>query len=117
MGFPKGRSGSSPLWSNTRIKTRVRYNLIAIRVVHSLLKRLSPGTGYSYAETWIVGWLPKETTMKLTVDGLGPPLDHNLTSTVYLGYGFQAECLGKFRTESTMAADSQYDVIIRGHGG
>ncbi len=30
MGFPKGRSGSSPLWSNAGSKPRVRYNLIAL---------------------------------------------------------------------------------------
>jgi hypothetical protein len=36
--------------------------------VHSPLKRLSPGTSYSYRETWVVGWLPKETTME-TISG------------------------------------------------
>ncbi len=29
MGFPKGRSGSSSLWSTTGFKPRGRYNLIA----------------------------------------------------------------------------------------
>ena len=32
--------------------------------VHSPLKRIRPGSSYSYKETWTIGWLPKETTLE-----------------------------------------------------
>ncbi len=38
MGFPKGRSGSSSLWSTTGFKSRGRYNLIVLSEVEFILQ-------------------------------------------------------------------------------